>query len=150
MAYDMRPGQGNTLFMSVSEHLHKAQTFLYDATLCADHGRYDSAVSRAYYAMFRAAMALMEHYGYIRPSWNHGRLERLLSERMIADRALLAQGDVEALHNAYTLRIVADYGTRQLVAPDTQEILALASRFVHQVEGLINDATQPERKDIGQ
>ena len=88
-------------------------------------------------------MALLEHYGYIRPSWNHGRLERLLSERMVAARALLVQGDVEALHNAYTLRIVADYGTRQLVALDTQEILALAYHFVHKVEGLSNDAAQP-------
>ena len=46
--------------MPVPEHLQKARAFLQDAQLCADHGRYDSAVSRAYYAMFRAAIALLE------------------------------------------------------------------------------------------
>jgi hypothetical protein len=60
--------------MPVPEHLHKARAFLQDAQLCVDHGRYDSAVSRAYYAMFRAAIALLEHYGDVRPGWNHRRL----------------------------------------------------------------------------
>ena len=76
--------------MAVPEHLQKAQAFLRDAQLCADHGRYDSAVSRAYYAMFRAAIALLEQYGAIRPGWNHGRLARILEQRMVHTKALFA------------------------------------------------------------
>jgi uncharacterized protein (UPF0332 family) len=59
--------------IAVPEHLRKAQVFLRDAQLCADHGRYASAVSRAYYAMFRAAIAVLEQYGDVRSGWNHGR-----------------------------------------------------------------------------
>src|SRR5262245_4961357 len=52
---------GKECLMPVLEHLHKAQAFLQDAQLCVNHERYDSAVSRVYYAMFRAAIAQLEH-----------------------------------------------------------------------------------------
>jgi len=53
--------------MSVPEHFQKAGVFLQDAQLCVAHGRYDSAASRAYYVMFRAAIGLLEHYGDVVP-----------------------------------------------------------------------------------
>ena len=52
--------------MAVPEHMQKARAFFQDAQLCADHGRYDSSASRAYYAMFRAAIALLEQHGDVR------------------------------------------------------------------------------------
>ena len=128
--------------MPIPEPIPKARIFLQDARLCGDHGRYDSAASRAYYAMFRAAMALMEHYGYLRPSWNHSRLQRMLGQRMVDERALLTYSDVEAMNTAYTLRVVADYGNRQVSSQEVQDILATAHRFVAKIEGLINDAAQ--------
>ena len=75
--------------MSVSAHMQKARAFLQDAQLCSGHERYDSAASRAYYAMFRAALALMEQYGYLRPAWNHGRLKGALVRSMVEERAIL-------------------------------------------------------------
>lgn len=83
--------------MPVPEHLQKARAFLQDAQLCVDHGRYDSAASRAYYAMFRAAIGLLEHYGDVRPGWNHGRLEQVLRRRMVSGRSLLHNVEVDEL-----------------------------------------------------
>jgi uncharacterized protein (UPF0332 family) len=73
----------------VVNHLRKPEIFMQDAQLLYDRGRYDSCASRAYYAAFRAAGALMEHLGYIRPSWNHGRLRTALQRCLVRDRNIL-------------------------------------------------------------
>jgi uncharacterized protein (UPF0332 family) len=129
--------------MPVPEHLHKARAFLQDAQLCVDHGRYDSAVSRAYYAMFRAAIALLEHYGDVRPGWNHGRLATILRERMVQTRALLESRDVQELENAYASRLIADYRDRRLSSQESRTVLEAANRFVAKIEGVINHGTHP-------
>ena len=112
--------------MPILEHLHKARTFLQDAQLCIAHARYDSAVSRAYYAMFRAAIALLEHHGNVRPGWNHGRLERALRRSMVSIRALLQDGDVDELKDTYALRIVADYEDREIGSHEAQAIFRVS------------------------
>ena len=127
--------------MPVPEHLHKARTFLQDAQLCLEHARYDSAVSRAYYAMFRAAIALLEHHGDVRPGWNHGRLERALRRSMVSIRALLQDGEVDELKDTYALRIVADYEDREIGSHEAQARFSAASRFVVKIEGIISNAT---------
>lgn len=129
--------------MAVAAHLQKAGVFLQDAQLCTDHGRYDSSASRAYYAMFRAAIALLEHHGDVRPGWNHGQLARLLSERMVNTRALLEHGDVQELRDAYTLRLIADYRDQQLSSQETRTALEAAHRFVTKIEGVISRGTLP-------
>src|SRR5262249_38491390 len=122
-------------------HLHKARMFLQDAQLCTDHGRYDSAVSRAYYAMFRAAIGLLEHYGDVRPGWNHGRVERALLRNMVYRRALLQEDDIDELKETYVLRIVADYEDRDIGSHEAQARCSAASSFVAKIEGIISHAT---------
>lgn len=129
--------------MAVAAHLQKARAFLQDAQLCADHGRYDSAVGRAYYAMFRAAIALLEYYGDVRPGWNHGRLARILRERMVHASALLESGDVQELEDVYALRLIADYRDRRLSSQETQSVMEKANRFVTRIEGVISRGTHP-------
>ncbi|MBI4640971.1 MAG: HEPN domain-containing protein [Candidatus Tectomicrobia bacterium] len=90
------------------EQMKKAWMFLQDAQLCVDHSRYDSSASRTYYAMFRAAIALMERYSYLRPSWNHGRLKGALVRTMVEERTILTHREVEELEAAYALRLEAD------------------------------------------
>ena len=129
--------------MAVPEHLQKAQAFLRDVQLYADHGRYDSAVSRAYYAMFRAAMALLEQYGNVRPGWNHGRLASILGQRMVHTNALLASEDMRELEDVYALRLIADYRDRRLLSQETQAVMERANRFVTRIEGVISRGTHP-------
>ena len=85
-------------------------------------GSYDSAVSRAYYAMFRAAIALLEHYGDVRPGWNHGRLEQTLRREMVRDRGPVHDGDVREFRSVYALRIIADYRDRHLSSQEAQTV----------------------------
>jgi uncharacterized protein (UPF0332 family) len=127
--------------VSISEHLQKARAFLQDAQLCSGHERYDSAASRAYYAMFRAALALMEQYGYLRPAWNHGRLKGALVRSMVEERAILTRREVEGMEAAYALRLEADYGSRLVSAQEVQEILDAAHHFLAKVEGVIPHET---------
>ncbi len=129
--------------MPVSEHLQKARAFLQDARLCVDHGRYDSAVSRAYYAMFRAAIVWLEQYGDVRSSWNHGRLARILEQRMVHSNALLASEDVRELEDVYALRLIADYRDRRLSLQETQAVMERANRFMTRIEGVISRGTYP-------
>jgi uncharacterized protein (UPF0332 family) len=129
--------------MPVLEHLHKAQVFLQDAQLCVDHGRYDSAVSRAYYAMFRAAIALLEHYGDVRPGWNHGRLEQALRRGIVRERGLVYDGDVRELRSVYALRVIADYRDRRISSQEAQMSLDAISRFIAKIEGVIRGAAHP-------
>jgi uncharacterized protein (UPF0332 family) len=129
--------------MSVLEHLRKARAFLQDAQLCVGHGRYDSAVSRAYYTMFRAAIALLEHYGDVRPGWNHGRLEQALRREIVGERGLVHDGDVRERRSVYALRIIADYRDRQISLQEAQTSLDAASRFVAKIEGVIHGTAHP-------
>lgn len=126
--------------MAVAAHLHKGRAFLQDAQLCVDHGRYDSAVSRAYYAMFRAAIALLEHYGDVRPGWNHGRLEQALRRRMLRESGLVQDGDVREFRSVYALRVIADYRDRPITLQEALTSLNAAYRFVTKIEGVIRGA----------
>jgi len=114
----------------INTNLQKANSFLHDAHLLFINARYDSCVSRAYYAMYRAAIALMECFGYIRPSWNHGRLVTALEQRLVRERELLNQTSVAELRSAYQLRTVADYSNDSVSVVDAQTLLTLAEQFV--------------------
>jgi uncharacterized protein (UPF0332 family) len=123
--------------------MQKARVFLQDAQLCSDHARYDSSASRGYYAVFRAALALMEQYGYLRPAWNHGRLKGALVRSMVEERAILSRREVEDMEAAYALRLEADYGNRLVLPQEVQEVLDTAYRFLAKVEEVIQRETQP-------
>jgi len=123
--------------MPVPAHLRKAGAFLQDARLCVDHGRYDSAASRAYYAMFRAAIVLLEHFGDVRHGWNHGCLEQALRREMVRERGLVHDGDVRGLRSVYALRIIAGYRDRHISSQEAQ------TSFIAKIEGLIRGAAHP-------
>jgi len=91
----------------------------------------------------RAALALMEQYGYVRPAWNPGRLKGALVSNMVEGRAVLTRREVEQLELAYALRIQADYENQPVAPQDVQEILDTASSFIATIQGVIDHETQP-------
>ena len=93
--------------------------------------------------MFRAALALMEQYGYLRPAWNHGRLKGALVRSMVEERAILSHREVEDMEAAYALRLEADYGNRLVLPQEVQEVLETAHRFLVKVEEVMQRGTQP-------
>ena len=111
----------------------KAQRFLDDARLLQIQGRYDSCASRGYYAMYRAAVALLAHFGYVRPSRNHGRLRAALFRQLVREQPVMGFGFVSDLDAAYGLRIVADYETRSLTPQEGDRCVSLAEAFVGRI-----------------
>ena len=57
--------------------LEKAEEFQKAAQRCLEEGWYNSAVNRAYYAMFQAARAALATAGIDRPWWRHGSLQAI-------------------------------------------------------------------------
>ena len=51
--------------------LERAQASLRAAQLCLAQGLFDSAVSRAYYALFQGAVCALESLGIRRREWTH-------------------------------------------------------------------------------
>src|SRR5215211_4291407 len=60
--------------MDVERYLAKAEQFLAGAQLAVDHGQYNNAANRAYYAAFQAAIAALRTAGVEPPTpryWGH-------------------------------------------------------------------------------
>ncbi len=104
--------------------------FLQDARFLFSQERYDSCVSRAYYSIYRAAIALMEHFGYIRPTWNHGRLLSALRQRMVIERGILEMERVDELEIVYHFRRNADYENDWILPDDARRAITMAENFI--------------------
>ena len=87
-------------------HLTKAKQFLTDAEYLQADKRYDSAVSRCYYALYRYCIVYLEKQGNIRPAWNHGTLRKVIQEKNTEVNGISLYN---ALFDAYGLRTAADY-----------------------------------------
>lgn len=66
--------------------MRKAKLFIQAANICHQQKHYDSAASRCYYAVYRAAIAALQANGYLRKSWNHGTLQRMFNEKLIEEK----------------------------------------------------------------
>ena len=111
--------------------LEQADESLESAKLLYEHQKFRSAISRAYYAMFYAVLALLanqtsttsKHSGVIsmfdRDFVKTGRFDKIFSKW---------------LHDAFDLRQRADYREMfEIDASRTQEIIEHASKFVAEI-----------------
>src|SRR5262245_44003432 len=89
--------------------LDRAREALEAAAVCLERRLYQSATSRAYYAMFWAAQAALAHRGIRRSEWSHPALQASFVTELIRRRkrypALLGQ----RLNRGLQLRLDADY-----------------------------------------
>lgn len=104
-----------------------ANEFLQDAQVCLDHGRFRSAASRSYYAVFHAAIALFEHYG-LRPAnfigrngcpatrWEHGLITKHFYLEFVVRRGFFDWATGMAVRRLYRTRIEADYKLTMLLS----------------------------------
>ena len=122
----------------VVNHLRKSEIFMQDAEWLYDRGRYDSCVSRAYYAAFRAAVTLMEHLGYVRPNWNHGRLRTALRQRLVRNRNILEETDVSGLETVYRWRVAADYEDALTPMEDAENAVVNARQLIAKFNEVMN------------
>ncbi|MEZ4864768.1 MAG: HEPN domain-containing protein [Caldilineaceae bacterium] len=86
--------------------LTKAEQYLQSAQLLRDHGDYDSSVSRAYYAMFFVAEALLFRLGF---SFSSHHAVTAAYGQHFAKTKILEPGFHRALLSAFDMRQRGDY-----------------------------------------
>lgn len=113
---------------SAAIELHRAEQAMLAADALARAGLYNDATSRAYYAVFHAARALLARID-VHPRTHRG-VESLLSEHLVVP-GKLAKEHLRRFSQVQERRNIADYGTDQsITAEQMTVILADARTFV--------------------
>jgi uncharacterized protein (UPF0332 family) len=118
----------------------KAQSNLKVAVWAYDEGEYDPCVSRAYYAVFHAAIAalvkLTDYRPKIsqnRPVWDHEKVPAELNRRLVHERKLF-QAEIGSIPQQLILRRhEADYYEDRISRKVAQRCLEKAKRFVEAI-----------------
>lgn len=119
---------------TVSLELERAAAALLSANILLGAKQYPDAVSRAYYAMFHAACALLASIG--RTARTHDGLRALISEHFIRP-GILAQEHGRALSRMAGDRGDADYNVAAVFSDrDVREDVALAQAFLSAVKAI--------------
>ena len=119
--------------------LAKARSSVAAARLCLEHGHADSAVSRAYYAMFQGAQAALGQIGFDRTRWSHAGLQATFANELTRRRKRLPKILRTYLNEALDLRITADYGLTGLSVRQAARVVGWAEEFLARVGGMTQD-----------
>ncbi|MGE5294562.1 MAG: HEPN domain-containing protein [Solirubrobacterales bacterium] len=126
----------------IGEFIEKAERFLHTAEYALSTGDSDSCASRAYYAMFFMAEAILltkkltasSHKSVISLFGGH------FVKTGILDRSLGS-----ALNDAYDMRLIGDYGVdRSVTKEEAEELLETAQDFVRTVKGYLDQWMEKE------
>ncbi|MGB9623295.1 MAG: HEPN domain-containing protein [Phycisphaerae bacterium] len=128
----------------IRHRLDQAQIALDDAKFLLDGNRSSyGVVNRAYYAMFYAALALLQKIGRV-PSKHAGVIS--LFDTEFAMKGIFARELSKDFHKAFEARQLSDYKTVDpLPRERVEEILDKAARFVHSVRSYLLGPGAPGR-----
>jgi uncharacterized protein (UPF0332 family) len=113
--------------------LEKANEFIQTAQRCLQEGWYNSAVNRAYYAMFQAARTALSAVRVERAQWNHGALHAAFAMELVHRRKVYPLSMVHALTEAMEQRHTADYSDTHLSQRRATRTVNAAADFVSRV-----------------
>lgn len=120
----------------ISSNLERAGTNLQVARELVDKGYYDVSASRAYYAAFYAASALLLHQGF--DTSKHSGVIALIHQHFVKSGKLKKEQG-RNLNWLFELRSVGDYGVSLHVAQeDAQRAVDIAEDFLKAVNSLIH------------
>jgi uncharacterized protein (UPF0332 family) len=113
--------------------LEKAEESLKAAQFCLDRGLYNSATSRAYYAMYQAVEVALNNAGFHRSEWSHPGLQATFSNELIKRRKLYSSVFSRYINRALELRIIADYRKISISQRQGAQAARWAEEIVQQV-----------------
>jgi hypothetical protein len=117
--------------------LERARRYLKSAALLLDDGDYESAVSRAYYAMFYAAEAVL--LTETLASSSHKGVLSMFGERFIKTGELPREMGRE-LHRAFEKRQLSDYEYTFVISQEeAEQVLSSGQQFVAQILEYLSD-----------
>jgi len=102
----------------------------------------NAVASRAYYAAFHAAIALLLARTDYRPKgneWSHDQVQAQLNTRLIRRRKLLDAKWKPALLHLFNFRRYADYLPRGVSQRKAEEVLKTAKEFLAVVQSLLEE-----------
>jgi len=121
----------------VKYRLEQAEAAIEDAKFLLEGERStQSIINRAYYAMFYAALAMLQKVGEI-PSKHTGVIS--LFDREFVSKGIFSKELSKSLHRAFELRQVSDYKTfEQISVEKAKDTLEKAVIFVQTVKDYLN------------
>jgi uncharacterized protein (UPF0332 family) len=116
--------------------ISKAQESLNAAELCYEHKLYDSTASRAYYAMFQAAVVALESAGVLPDAemWSHKGLQSKFALELVHRRKTYPRELTAMLSDGLNIRNTADYSDGSVSERMAGKSLRWAHEFVGQVQ----------------
>lgn len=115
----------------------KAEESLTAAELSYNAGLYNSAASRAYYAMFQASHVALEKAGFKRTEWSHTALRAAFANELTRRRKLYSPFVARYLTLELEIRLLADYGDGDVSKKQAARELRWARQLMEEIkEGL--------------
>lgn len=108
----------------------RAEDSLRAARMCLDQLLLDSAACRAYFAMFQAAICILEAHGLRRAEWSHKALHAALADVLIRRHKVLPALLAGALPSVMDIRHSADYRQPGPSQRQVQRAVMMAEQFV--------------------
>ena len=122
----------------------RAQASLQAADLCLVHGLVDSAVNRAYFALFQAAIYALERRGMRRREWTHKGVHSDFVQLFVRRRKLLPASFAGALPGVMHLRHIADYQQPGVSQVQAERAVRRAREFVTLLQREVFDGPQTD------
>jgi uncharacterized protein (UPF0332 family) len=122
--------------------IEKAQESLRAAEICYNEKLYNSTANRAYYAMFQAAVVVLEQAGF-RPKgaqWSHENLRSTFATELTRKRKLYPNYFATFLSEALYIRNQADYSSVDLSEKQARKLLKWAREVVQTIKGAKDEA----------
>ena len=124
--------------------VERVQTSLHAAELCLTHGLWDSAVNRAYFALFQAAICALEQRGMRRREWTHKGVHSDFVQLFIRRRKLVPASLAGALPSVMHLRHIADYHQPGVSQVQAERAVRRAREFVTLLQREVFDGPQTD------
>jgi uncharacterized protein (UPF0332 family) len=118
------------------DYLAKAEENLEVAELALERKKYNASASRAYYAVFQAAVAALLKLTDFRPKddeWKHAQVQAELNRRLIMRRKVLSGHLGHVPMDLLEIRHTADYRPQMLGQKIAREALSKAREFIKAV-----------------
>lgn len=123
--------------MSAEDAIQRARRYLDTAALVLEDGDFETVVSRAYYAMFYVARALLKQEG-IAPK-THSGIRNQFGLHFVKT-GTLPERFAGMLNDAEELRTLAEYAEERVIPrADAETTLREAEAFVERISDLLND-----------
>jgi len=110
--------------------LERVRASFHAARLCLEQQLCDSAVNRAYYDAFQAAICAIESQGIRRKEWTHKGVHSDFVHLFVRQRKIVPASFASALPSLMRLRHIGDYQQPGVSQQQAERAVRLAREFV--------------------